>query len=116
VGAARRMEGLLPDPTAPTGIFTERSDLGRRSVAAVFTSRYDGEAQLVLHTPRSYPAGALVQRMFWIGLKPADIHLNISCAPAGPRCMELPLCALGRRGTVFIITSRDFAPNHCSTR
>jgi len=42
-----------------------------------FTSGTTSKPKLVLHTHQSYPVGHL-STMFWIGLKPGDIHLNIS--------------------------------------
>ena len=42
-----------------------------------FTSGTTSKPKLVLHTHQSYPVGHL-STMFWIGLRPGDIHLNIS--------------------------------------
>lgn len=42
-----------------------------------FTSGTTSKPKLVLHTHQSYPIGHL-STMFWIGLQPGDIHLNIS--------------------------------------
>lgn len=42
-----------------------------------FTSGTTTKPKLVLHTHQSYPVGHL-STMYWIGLKPGDIHLNIS--------------------------------------
>jgi acetyl-CoA synthetase len=42
-----------------------------------FTSGTTALPKLVLHTHQSYPVGHLAT-MFWIGLRPDDIHLNIS--------------------------------------
>ena len=42
-----------------------------------FTSGTTALPKLVLHTHQSYPVGHLAT-MFWIGLRPGDIHLNIS--------------------------------------
>ena len=42
-----------------------------------FTSGTTSKPKLVLHTHRSYPVGHL-STMYWIGLQPGDIHLNIS--------------------------------------
>ncbi len=42
-----------------------------------FTSGTTSKPKLVLHTHQSYPVGHL-STMFWIGLQPGDIHLNIS--------------------------------------
>ncbi len=42
-----------------------------------FTSGTTSRPKLVEHTHQSYPAGHL-STMYWIGLQPGDIHLNIS--------------------------------------
>ncbi len=42
-----------------------------------FTSGTTSQPKLVLHTHQSYPVGHL-STMYWIGLQPGDIHLNIS--------------------------------------
>src|SRR5271157_1691302 len=42
-----------------------------------FTSGTTAQPKLVLHTHQSYPVGHLAT-MYWIGLRPDDIHLNIS--------------------------------------
>ncbi|MHB8666865.1 MAG: AMP-binding protein [Burkholderiales bacterium] len=42
-----------------------------------FTSGTTSKPKLVLHTQQSYPVGHL-STMYWIGLRPGDVHLNIS--------------------------------------
>ncbi|RSN68578.1 AMP-binding protein [Actinomadura sp. WAC 06369] len=42
-----------------------------------FTSGTTAKPKLVEHTHASYPAGHL-STMYWIGLRPGDVHLNIS--------------------------------------
>ena len=42
-----------------------------------FTSGTTSKPKLVLHTHQSYPVGHL-STMYWLGLRPDDIHLNIS--------------------------------------
>jgi acetyl-CoA synthetase len=42
-----------------------------------FTSGTTSKPKLVLHTHESYPVGHL-STMYWIGLRPGDVHLNIS--------------------------------------
>lgn len=42
-----------------------------------FTSGTTSQPKLVIHTHASYPAGHL-STMYWIGLKPGDIHFNVS--------------------------------------
>src|SRR5207249_7110371 len=42
-----------------------------------FTSGTTAVPKLVLHTHQSYPVGHLAT-MYWIGIHPGDVHLNIS--------------------------------------
>lgn len=42
-----------------------------------FTSGTTSKPKMVLHTQRSYPVGHL-STLYWIGLQPDDVHLNIS--------------------------------------
>ena len=42
-----------------------------------FTSGTTAQPKLVLHTHQSYPVGHL-STMYWLGLQPGDVHLNIS--------------------------------------
>lgn len=42
-----------------------------------FTSGTTAKPKLVRHSQRSYPVGAL-STMYWLGLKPGDVHVNIS--------------------------------------
>ncbi|HEY7944301.1 MAG TPA: AMP-binding protein, partial [Casimicrobiaceae bacterium] len=42
-----------------------------------FTSGTTSKPKLVLHTQQSYPVGHLTT-MYWIGLRPGDVHWNIS--------------------------------------
>jgi acetyl-CoA synthetase len=42
-----------------------------------FTSGTTARAKLVAHTHASYPVGHL-STMYWIGMKPGDVHLNLS--------------------------------------
>lgn len=56
----------------PEGI-TKASD----PLLLYFTSGTTSQPKLVLHTHQSYPVGHL-STMYWLGLQPDDIHLNIS--------------------------------------
>src|SRR5438067_1016391 len=42
-----------------------------------FTSGTTAQPKLVLHSHQSYPVGHL-STMYWLGLRPGDLHLNIS--------------------------------------
>jgi acetyl-CoA synthetase len=51
----------------------------RDTLLLYFTSGTTARPKLVEHTHASYPVGHL-STMYWIGLRPGDVHLNISSA------------------------------------
>ena len=61
-----------PAKFTPDGV-TRASD----TLLLYFTSGTTAKPKLVEHTHASYPVGHL-STMYWIGLRPGDIHLNIS--------------------------------------
>ena len=61
-----------PDTFTPDGV-TQGSD----TLLLYFTSGTTAKPKLVEHTHASYPVGHL-STMYWIGLEPGDVHLNIS--------------------------------------
>ncbi|MEU7867070.1 AMP-binding protein [Dactylosporangium sp. NPDC049140] len=71
-------EGWLPytlgdDPTFTPDAPTNAAD----TLLLYFTSGTTARPKLVEHTHASYPVGHL-STMYWIGLQPGDVHLNIS--------------------------------------
>ena len=61
-----------PEEFTPDGV-THASD----TLLLYFTSGTTAKPKLVEHTQVSYPVGHL-STMYWIGLEPGDVHLNIS--------------------------------------
>ncbi|WP_394429220.1 AMP-binding protein [Streptomyces sp. SGAir0957] len=61
-----------PDTFEPDGV-----TLADDPLLLYFTSGTTARPKLVEHTHVSYPVGHLAT-MFWIGLRPGDVHLNIS--------------------------------------
>src|SRR5881396_580600 len=80
VGAPSKQEGWLayeqaadfPETFAPAGL-TNVDD----PMLLYFTSGTTAKPKLVRHSQRSYPVGHL-STMYWVGLQPGDVHLNIS--------------------------------------
>src|SRR5580693_2265022 len=64
--------GIAPADFTPDGA-TRATD----PLLLYFTSGTTAQPKLVEHTHASYPAGHL-STMYWIGLQPGDVHLNIS--------------------------------------
>jgi acetyl-CoA synthetase len=59
------------------GFSPEGVTLARDPMLLYFTSGTTSRPKLVQHTHRSYPVGHL-STMYWIGLRPGDVHLNVS--------------------------------------
>jgi acetyl-CoA synthetase len=60
------------EPFAP-----DRPTAGDEPLLLYFTSGTTSKPKLVEHTQLSYPVGHL-STMYWIGLRPGDVHLNVS--------------------------------------
>ena len=76
-----------------------------------FTSGTTSRPKLVEHTQVSYPVGHLTT-MYWLGLRPGDVHLNISSpgwAKHAWSCVFAPWIA---EATVFIANYTRFDPAH----
>ena len=110
VGATAKQEGWLqfedaassPEPFTPDGP-TKPDD----PMLLYFTSGTTAKPKLVRHSQRSYPVGHLTT-MYWLGLQPGDIHLNISSpgwAKHAYSCFFAPWIA---GATIFIVNQPRF--------
>ncbi len=76
-------------------------------VLLYFTSGTTATPKLVLHSHQSYPVGHL-STMYWLGLRPGDVHLNISSpgwAKHAWSCFFSPWIA---QATIFIVNQKRF--------
>ena len=73
-----------------------------------FTSGTTSKPKLVLHTHESYPVGHL-STMFWLGLKPGDIHLNISSPGWAKHAWSCLFAPWNAGACVFIHNTPRFA-------
>ncbi len=62
---------------SPTDFAIEGRTAAADPMLLYFTSGTTAKPKLVMHTHTSYPVGHL-STMYWIGLQPGDVHLNIS--------------------------------------
>ena len=62
---------------APAGFEPDGVTFGADPLLLYFTSGTTARPKLVEHSHVSYPAGHL-STMYWLGLQPGDVHLNIS--------------------------------------
>ena len=73
-----------------------------------FTSGTTSRPKLVLHSHQSYPVGHL-STMYWIGLKPADVHLNISSPGWAKHAWSCVFAPWNAGATVFIHNTSRFS-------
>lgn len=67
-----------------------------------FTSGTTAHPKLVRHTQTSYPIGHL-STMYWLGVQPGDIHLNISSPGWGKHAWSNFFAPFLAQATVFIV-------------
>ncbi|UTD29609.1 AMP-binding protein [Bradyrhizobium sp. WD16] len=72
-----------------------------------FTSGTTAKPKLVRHSQRSYPVGAL-STMYWIGLQPGDIHLNISSPGWAKHAWSCVFAPWNAGATVFVVNQPRF--------
>jgi acetyl-CoA synthetase len=86
----------------PDGV-TKASD----TLLLYFTSGTTAKPKLVEHTHASYPIGHL-STMYWIGLQPGDIHLNISSPGWAKHAWSNVFAPWNAAATVFIYNFARF--------
>ena len=113
VGASAKVEGWLsfeqsaefPDTFTPDGS-TKADD----PMLLYFTSGTTAKPKLVRHSQRSYPVGAL-STMYWLGLQPGDVHLNISSPGWAKHAWSCFFAPWNAGATIFIVDQPRFEAN-----
>jgi acetyl-CoA synthetase len=72
-----------------------------------FTSGTTATPKLVLHSHQSYPVGHL-STMYWLGLRPGDVHLNISSPGWAKHAWSCFFSPWNAQACVFIVNQRRF--------
>jgi acetyl-CoA synthetase len=110
VGATAKQAGWLP--------FEEAADFSESFVPDTptqadepmllyFTSGTTAKPKLVRHSQRSYPVGAL-STMYWLGLQPGDVHLNISSPGWAKHAWSCLFAPWNAGATVFVVNQPRF--------
>lgn len=73
-----------------------------------FTSGTTASPKLVEHTHASYPIGHLAT-MFWVGLQPGDVHLNISSPGWAKHAWSNLFAPWNAEATVLVVNQPRFA-------
>lgn len=110
VGAPQAQDGWLPfeeaakasDAFTPDGP-TKADD----PMLLYFTSGTTAKPKLVRHSQRSYPVGHL-STMYWIGLQPGDVHLNISSPGWAKHAWSCFFAPWNAGATIFIANQPRF--------
>ncbi len=72
-----------------------------------FTSGTTAKPKLVRHSQRSYPVGAL-STMYWLGLQPGDVHLNISSPGWAKHAWSCFFAPWNAGAAIFIVNQPRF--------
>jgi acetyl-CoA synthetase len=91
------------DVFTPDGI-TKASD----PLLLYFTSGTTAQPKLVAHTQASYPVGHL-STMYWIGIKPGDVHLNISSPGWAKHAWSNFFAPWNAQATILIMNQARFS-------
>jgi acetyl-CoA synthetase len=110
VGAASKHEGWLayeaaadfPEDFKPDGPTGPDDPL-----LLYFTSGTTAKPKLVRHSQRSYPIGGL-STMYWLGLQPGDVHLNISSPGWAKHAWSCFFAPWNAGATVFVVNQPRF--------
>jgi acetyl-CoA synthetase len=76
-----------------------------------FTSGTTSQPKLVGHTHASYPAGHL-STMYWIGIRPGDVHLNISSPGWAKHAWSNLFAPWNAGATILIVNQQRFNAAH----
>src|ERR1700761_8746075 len=109
-GASSAHEGWLPFENAAESPDTFKPDAATNAddpMLLYFTSGTTAKPKLVRHSQRSYPVGAL-STMYWLGLQPGDVHLNISSPGWAKHAWSCLFAPWNAGATVFVVNQPRF--------
>lgn len=110
VGASSTYEGWLPFEKAaefPDAFEPDAATDADDPMLLYFTSGTTAKPKLVRHSQRSYPVGAL-STMYWLGLQPGDVHLNISSPGWAKHAWSCFFAPWNAGATVFVVNQPRF--------
>ncbi|MFG1810399.1 AMP-binding protein [Streptomyces sp. NPDC049040] len=93
----------------PPGFTPDGPTAGSDPLMLYFTSGTTARPKLVEHTHLSYPVGHLAT-MYWIGLRPGDVHLNISSPGWAKHAWSSLFAPWNAEATVFVHNYTRFDP------
>ncbi|MDF1505486.1 AMP-binding protein [Roseisolibacter sp. H3M3-2] len=100
----RPFDGLR---AAPAGFVPDGETRADDPLLLYFTSGTTARPKLVLHTHASYPVGHL-STMYWIGLRPGDVHWNISSPGWAKHAWSSVFAPWNAGATIFVEDAARF--------
>ena len=110
VGATGTHDGWLPFEQAASASEAFTADGPTNAddpMLLYFTSGTTAKPKLVRHSQRSYPVGHL-STMFWLGLQPGDVHLNISSPGWAKHAWSCFFAPWNAGAAVFVVNQPRF--------
>jgi len=110
VGASSRVDGWLPfeqSADSPDSFAPDGPTAADEPMLLYFTSGTTAKPKLVRHSQRSYPVGHL-STMYWLGLQPGDVHLNISSPGWAKHAWSCFFAPWNAGATIFIVNQPRF--------
>lgn len=106
-GAAPGWERYEDSARAPIDYSSDGTTTATDPLLLYFTSGTTSKPKLVLHTHQSYPVGHL-STMYWLGLRPGDVHLNISSPGWAKHAWSCFFAPWNAGACVFVYNSARF--------
>jgi acetyl-CoA synthetase len=110
VGASSAQDGWMPFEHAadfPEAFSPDGPTEANDPMLLYFTSGTTAKPKLVRHSQRSYPVGHL-STMYWLGLQPGDVHLNISSPGWAKHAWSCFFAPWNAGATVFVVNQPRF--------
>ena len=94
--------------SAPAGFTADGVTQASDPLLLYFTSGTTSQPKLVGHTHASYPVGHL-STMYWIGIQPGDVHLNISSPGWAKHAWSNLFAPWNAQATILILNQARFS-------
>ena len=111
VGGAPGWHDFAQSSTHPANFTPEGETRATDPLLLYFTSGTTAKPKLVLHSHQSYPVGHLTT-MYWIGVQPGDVHLNISSPGWAKHAWSSVFAPWNAGATIVILNQPRFDAKH----
>ncbi len=111
VGGAPGWQDFHESAAESTSFIPEGETQATDPMLLYFTSGTTSKPKLVLHSHQSYPVGHL-STMYWIGVQPGDVHLNISSPGWAKHAWSSVFAPWNAGATIVILNQPRFDARH----